>query len=210
MSQAGWEEHLRNFIAGASPDERDGSIYKKVLWIHAPDYSRNGVIGDIKNVTRRETQYHKLWESMDVFEQQYEKVTVQPMHTNLDKHRDLFMSDYDSLTDEQKAKYARLVKGNSQVNPYEEDKIVKMLQAGLERSSYEKLMTSYYENVNMTLSAPIPYLNIDGPDREALKWIYKDRAYFRTLEFRHDEISAWLRYAVNETLVGLGIGKDLN
>ena len=55
MSQAGWEEHLRNFIAGASPDERDESIYKKVLWIHAPDYSRNGVIGDIKNVTKRET-----------------------------------------------------------------------------------------------------------------------------------------------------------
>ena len=58
-------------------------------------------------------------------------------------------------------------------------------------------MTSYYENVNVTLSAPIPYLNIDGPDREALMWIYKDREYFKTLEFKHDMISEWLRDTVN-------------
>ena len=72
------------------------------------------------------------------------------------------------------------------------------------------MITSYYENVNVTLSAPIPYLNIDGPDREALQWIYKDREYLKTLEFKHHEISDWLRDTINQTLNGLGIGKDLN
>ena len=85
-----------------------------------------------------------------------------------------------------------------------------MLQAGLERSEYEKLMTSYHDNVNVTLTSPIPHLDKDGPDREALKWIYKDREYFKTLNFPHDEISAWLRDDVNTTLRGLGIGVDLN
>ena len=72
-------------------------------------------------------------------------------------------------------------------------------------------MTSYVENVNITLSAPIPHLDLDGPDREALKWIYKDREYFKTLEFKHGEISDWLRGAVNDTLIDiLHIGEDLS
>ena len=54
MSQEGWEEHLRNFISAASPSE-NGPFTREVLWIHAPDYNRNGVIGDIRNVTHRET-----------------------------------------------------------------------------------------------------------------------------------------------------------
>ena len=52
MSKAGWEEHLRNFISAASPSE-NGPFTRKVLWIHAPDYNRYGVVGDIRNVTNR-------------------------------------------------------------------------------------------------------------------------------------------------------------
>ena len=84
-----------------------------------------------------------------------------------------------------------------------------MLQAGLERTEYEKLMTSYHDNVNVTLAAPIPHLDADGEEREALKWIYKYREYFKTLDFPHDEISAWIRDDVNRTLIGLGIGTDM-
>ena len=56
MSADGWEEHLRNFISAASPGESE-PLSKEVLWIHAPDFNRHGVIGDIKNVTNRETSY---------------------------------------------------------------------------------------------------------------------------------------------------------
>ena len=180
-----------------------------MLWIHAPDYSRNGVIGDIHNVTNRETDYAKLWESMATFTKYYDEVTIEPLGAVFQIHEDLFTSAYETLTDEQKEKYAKLVKPSAKVNPYEEDKIVKMLQAGLERSEYEKLMTSYHDNVNVTLSAPIPHLDKIGEEREALKWIYKYRDYFKTLDFPHHEISAWIRDDVNRTLIGLGIGKDL-
>ena len=71
MSQEGWEEHLRNFISAASPSE-NGPFTRKVLWIHAPDYNRNGVIGDIRNVTHRETNYTALWKALDVIDERYE------------------------------------------------------------------------------------------------------------------------------------------
>lgn len=54
MSKAGWEEHLRTFISAASAGESE-PLTKEVLWIYAPDFNRQGVIGDIKNVTNRET-----------------------------------------------------------------------------------------------------------------------------------------------------------
>ena len=83
MSQAGWEEHLRNFISSASPVEAQTSIYKRVLWIHGPDFTRYGVIGDIKNVTNRITEYPKVWESLDVLEQGYDEVAIMPIEANL-------------------------------------------------------------------------------------------------------------------------------
>jgi len=70
MSKEGWEEHLRNFISAASPGESE-DITKEVLWISAPDFTRFGVIGDIKNVTKRETQYVKLWKALDSFDARF-------------------------------------------------------------------------------------------------------------------------------------------
>jgi len=46
MTQAGWEEHLRNYVSAARAGESE-KVAKKVLWIHGPDFSRRGVIGDI-------------------------------------------------------------------------------------------------------------------------------------------------------------------
>lgn len=72
-------------------------------------------------------------------------------------------------------------------------------------------MTSYVDNVNNTLTAPIPYLSIDSDeDREALKMIYRDRDYFKTLEFVHEDISAWVRDAASVLMSELGIGEDLS
>ena len=64
MSQGGWEEHLRNFITAARAGESE-PLAKKVLWIHAPDFTRSGVLSDIKNVTNRETENKPLWQALD-------------------------------------------------------------------------------------------------------------------------------------------------
>jgi len=96
------------------------------------------------------------------------------------------------------------------VNPYEEDMIIKLLRVGLPQSDYETLMTSYVDNVNRTLSEPIPHLDKDGAEREALKLLYRDREYFKTLEFTHDDIKTWITDDVNKTMVELGIGDVLN
>ena len=76
MSQAGWEEHLRNFVGAASAGESE-PLTRNVLWLHAPDYNRNGVIGDIRNVTNRETNYTQLWHSLDTIEKRYEDLAVE-------------------------------------------------------------------------------------------------------------------------------------
>lgn len=78
MSEEGWEEHLRNFISAASPSE-SGPFTRKVLWIHAPDYVRNGVIGDIRNVTNRETNYTQLWSSLDYTAAKYYTIALEPI-----------------------------------------------------------------------------------------------------------------------------------
>ena len=56
MSLEGWNEHLRNFVSAASPGETEDRVVE-VLWISSADFSRGGVIGDIKNVTKRETEH---------------------------------------------------------------------------------------------------------------------------------------------------------
>lgn len=64
LSHEGWEEHLRNFISAGSAEE-SAKPSRTVLWLHTPDYNRNGVVGDIRNVTNRVTEYSRLWESLD-------------------------------------------------------------------------------------------------------------------------------------------------
>ena len=83
MSQAGWEEHLRNFISAASPSE-NGPFSRKVLWIHAPDYNRNGVLGDIRNVTNRETNYTSVWAALDDIANKYDNIALKPIQDKLD------------------------------------------------------------------------------------------------------------------------------
>ncbi len=46
LTHDGWEETLRNFISAASAGESE-PLTKSVLWIHVPDFDRNGLIGDI-------------------------------------------------------------------------------------------------------------------------------------------------------------------
>ena len=83
MSQAGWEEHLRNFISAASPSE-NGPFSRRVLWIHAPDYNRNGVLGDIRNVTNRETNYTSVWAALDDIANKYDNIALKPIQDKLD------------------------------------------------------------------------------------------------------------------------------
>ena len=98
MSKAGWEEHLRNFISAASPGESE-PLSKQVLWIHAPDFNRHGVIGDIKNVTNRETSYSQLWGGLSYISGRYDILALEPINEELDRHRELYKEDYESLTD---------------------------------------------------------------------------------------------------------------
>lgn len=97
MSKEGWEEHLRNFISAASPGESEAPS-KQVLWIHAPDFSRYGVLGDIENVTKRETEYPALWTGLDKIAADYDNFAIKPISKKLDEHRTLFKNAYTSLT----------------------------------------------------------------------------------------------------------------
>lgn len=121
MSHAGWEEHLRSFISAASAEEGE-PLAKTVLWIHAPDYSRNGVLGDIQNVTNRDTDYAKLWKSINDFGMALPDIAPAPIEKVLDSHIEKFSEAYNSLDALQRATYNDNVsKGKSTINPFNED-----------------------------------------------------------------------------------------
>ena len=118
MSKNGWEEHLRNFISAASPGEAE-PLSKEVLWIYAPDFNRQGVIGDIKNVTNRETSYGQLWEGLDHISTRYEALAFDPILGELTRHRALFKTAYESLDSAGKTKYQVFIGDRISVNPFE-------------------------------------------------------------------------------------------
>ena len=72
-------------------------------------------------------------------------------------------------------------------------------------------MQSYSDNVHHPINETIPFLGKnDIPLRTALKSIYTNREYFKTLEFSHADISAWLMSAANDTLTGFGTTLEVN
>lgn len=78
MSKEGWEEHIRSFVTAARAS--DGELLaKEVLWIHVPDWTRNGVLSDIKNVTNRVTDHSTLWHSLDKLDDRYDKIFLDPV-----------------------------------------------------------------------------------------------------------------------------------
>ena len=89
---------MRNFISAGSAEENTDPE-RTVLWIHAPDYSRNGVIGDIRNVTNRMTEYSPLWRGLDYAQLRYEEIIIEPIQMKLDNHRKSFVEAYDLLDD---------------------------------------------------------------------------------------------------------------
>jgi len=55
------------------------------------------VIGDIKNVTNRETEYFNLWNGLNYIEERYEPLAFDPIVTELNRHRDEFKTAYETL-----------------------------------------------------------------------------------------------------------------
>ena len=133
---------MRNFISAASPSE-NGPFSRRVLWIHAPDYNRNGVLGDIRNVTNRETNYTSVWAALDDFANKYDNIALKPIQDKLDKHRADFVSAYESLDADQKSRYSKLLKGYEKVNPFDLTMVYKMLEVGLDMSTYHELIASF-------------------------------------------------------------------
>ena len=87
---------MRTFISAASAGESE-PLTKEVLWIYAPDFNRHGVIGDIKNVTNRLTEYNQLWGALDYMEPRYDSLAIEPIVKKLDTHRTEFLNAYESL-----------------------------------------------------------------------------------------------------------------
>ena len=90
------------------------------------------------------------------------------------------------------------------VNFYEKEQIYKLLEAGIDVDSYEALLQSYNKVVNGTLSNPLKQ-DKEVEDSIALKYVYKEREYFRTLNWDFDDIRQWLLSAANQTLETIGM-----
>jgi len=215
MTAEGWEEALRNFISAASAGESE-PLAKKVLWIHTPDYMRNGVVGDIRNVTRRETDYNQLWGALKHVKSSYDAIAIENIETEADNHRSNFKIHYECLSEEEKLAYSLQVGGETHVNPFVRSNMFKLKsidtsQTDLSCSQSLSILDidSTYNRVNETLTKPIKSVTNDS-DKENLKFIYRHREYFKTLHFDHDEISGWLKEAAFETMLGMGLSEELS
>ena len=90
------------------------------------------------------------------------------------------------MNEEQKEAFAKLVRGSKEVNPYELNHIKRFHEVGLDKPTYDSLIMSFEENVHHSVTNPIPLLAIDDLEaREAFKDLYKQREYFKTLEWPH-------------------------
>ena len=211
MSKAGWEEHLRTFISAASAGESE-PLTKEVLWIYAPDFNRQGVIGDIKNVTNRETEYEQLWNGLDYMETRYSSLALTPINERLDEYRTEFMDAYQSLDTVQKRKFENLSAGAYRLNPFDKQSIQNLYGAGLDEDTYKELVKSRIE-VNMTLGQPFAQVTgsrvMNAKDEENFKFLYRHRDYFQTLEFHYDEVREWLVSSVQTTLVDMGVSEEM-
>ena len=89
------------------------------------------------------------------------------------------MSAYDSLTDDQQRRYAKLLKGYEKINPFDQKMAYKMLEVGLDLNTYHSLIESFLVNVHNPINETIPVTPVmDIEFRAALKTIYKQHEYF--------------------------------
>lgn len=57
-------------MSASRSNERDAPD-KSVMWIHVPDWTDQGKIRDIRNVTNLETQHADLWNSIAELNKQF-------------------------------------------------------------------------------------------------------------------------------------------
>ncbi len=105
------------------------------------------------------------------------------------------------------------VKGENEVNPFVKDNIVKMQQVDKDTSELcngappGNLLESY-RIVNETLQDSIRPVTKEQ-DKESLKFIYRHREYFKTLEYDHEEFSEWLQESANQTMLKMGLSSEM-
>jgi hypothetical protein len=92
------------------------------------------------------------------------------------------------------------------INTFEKDKIINLLEVGLDKTSYDGLITSYL-SLNDTLTQPGQ--NLRDEDRESFKYVYKYRELFADILYPYSEVSEWLKSASLNTLVEFGMSEQL-
>ena len=61
----------------------------------------------------------------------------------MDAHRVDFVNAYESLNDDQKHRFAKLMKGYERINPFDQKMVYKMLEVGLDLNTYHALLESF-------------------------------------------------------------------
>ena len=51
MTQEGWQRMLRNYVSAAGDTDEIDPDLRTVLWMYVPDFDKNGVMDEIKNIT---------------------------------------------------------------------------------------------------------------------------------------------------------------
>ena len=92
------------------------------------------------------------------------------------------------------------------INTFEKNKIVNLLEVGLDTVTYDALMTSYL-GLNDTLTQPGQ--NLRDEDRESFKYVYKYRELFANVLYPYSEVKGWLKAASMTALEEFGMSEQL-
>ena len=80
---------------------------------------------------------------MNYISARYEALAFEPIIKDLDSHRDLFKTAFESLDSEERAKFEIFIGEKLGVNPFERQQIMNLWAAGLDAITYEELLETY-------------------------------------------------------------------
>lgn len=212
ISKEGWYEHLRNFITAASAGESE-SLRSELLWIHVPDFERQGVIGDIRNVTNRLTDYPLLWKKLDVVEATFDGAFPSTI-SNFGIVDDL---EANIMANAAGRTFEEVTGGFTDMEAFIKDQYTRASLGG-SATELDSLMTvtesPHYVSVNGFASFDDFYAFfasdlLTTEQREALAEVYSQQDYFSTLELEFDEFSKWMLRDYAQSLTDAGMRKEV-
>lgn len=89
LTDDGWQSLLRGYVSATGLTDGIEAGMKSVLWMYIPNFSTNGGMSEIRNITKQVTDNQQVWDDLDsirnITEASYNKTLSQPQQDALER-----------------------------------------------------------------------------------------------------------------------------